>query len=226
MRDNPGCLGFLARIFGERPKETVRLPYRLRDDFLSPAELSYYRVLSTAVAGRAVVLTKVRLADLFFVPHSEGSVSFRNRIAQKHVDFLVCDRETMRPRVGVELDDRSHERSRRQERDGFVDEVFRVAGLPLIHVPARSGYSVAELSAGLTQYLDSDEGGQPDPSGEVPDRSGAAKTAAGAVPVCPKCGVPMVVRTAGRGARKGEQFYGCPNYPRCRESLPYEGPPS
>ena len=226
MSDNAGCLGFLARIFGVRPKESGSLPYRLRDDFLSPAELSYYRVLSTAVAGRAVALTKVGLADLFFVPRSEGSVSFRNRIAQKHMDLLVCDRETVRPLVGVELDDRSHERARRQERDGFVDEVFRVAGLPLIHVPARSGYSVAELSAGLTQYLDSDEGGQPDPSGEVPDRSGAAKTAAGAVPVCPKCGVPMVVRTAGRGARKGEQFYGCPNYPRCRESLPYEGPPS
>lgn len=226
MPDNPGCLGFLARIFGQRPKETVRLPYRLRDDFLSPAELSYYRVLSTAVAGGAVVLTKVRLADLFFVPRSRGSIRFVNRIARKHVDFLVCDRETMRPLVGVELDDRSHERSRRQERDGFVDEVFRVAGLPLIHVPARSGYSVAESSAELTQYLECDEGGQPDPSGVASDRSGAAKAAAGATPNCPKCGVPMMVRTAGRGARKGEQFYGCPNYPQCRETLPYEGPAS
>jgi hypothetical protein len=226
MTDNPGCLGFLARIFGERPKETGALPYRLRDDFLSAAELSFYRVLATAVAGRAVVLTKVRLADLFFVPRSEGSAGFRNRIAQKHVDFLLCDRETMRPLVGVELDDRSHERSSRQERDGFVDEVFWVAGLPLMHLPVRSGYSLAELALALAPYLGGDEGAQPEPIRGAPEPSRPEPGAAGAVPLCPKCGVPMVVRTTGRGERRGERFYGCPNYPKCRETLPYESPPA
>jgi ssDNA-binding Zn-finger/Zn-ribbon topoisomerase 1 len=42
-------------------------------------------------------------------------------------------------------------------------------------------------------------------------------------PICPKCGVTMVVRTAGRGTRKGSQFYGCPNFPRCREAVPISG---
>ena len=36
-------------------------------------------------------------------------------------------------------------------------------------------------------------------------------------PLCPKCQVAMVIRTAGRGPHKGRQFYGCPNYPECRE---------
>jgi hypothetical protein len=220
VSDNPGCLGFLARLFGERPKETGELPYRLRDDFLSPAELSFYRVLSTTVAARAAVLTKVRLADLFFVPRSEGAASSRNRIAQKHLDFLLCDPETMRPLVGVELDDRSHERSSRQARDGFVDEVFRVAGLPLIHVPVRPAYSVAELSGVLSPYLGGGDGVRPDTNVEAPVRSGSETAAAGTAPMCPKCGVPMVLRTAGRGERRGERFYGCPNYPNCRETLP------
>ena len=34
--------------------------------------------------------------------------------------------------------------------------------------------------------------------------------------VCPRCGAPMVVRTARRGDRAGKQFYGCSNYPKCR----------
>jgi hypothetical protein len=37
------------------------------------------------------------------------------------------------------------------------------------------------------------------------------------VPLCPKCQVPMVIRTARRGPYTGQQFYGCPNYPECRE---------
>lgn len=37
------------------------------------------------------------------------------------------------------------------------------------------------------------------------------------VPFCPKCGVSMVLQTASQGVNKGKQFFGCVNYPRCRE---------
>ncbi len=36
------------------------------------------------------------------------------------------------------------------------------------------------------------------------------------VPVCPKCGVNMVLRTAKKGDKVGSQFWGCPNFPKCR----------
>jgi predicted RNA-binding Zn-ribbon protein involved in translation (DUF1610 family) len=35
-------------------------------------------------------------------------------------------------------------------------------------------------------------------------------------PICPECGETMVLRTARQGERKGEPFYGCPRYPKCR----------
>ncbi|MCS3902664.1 hypothetical protein J2T55_000668 [Methylohalomonas lacus] len=34
--------------------------------------------------------------------------------------------------------------------------------------------------------------------------------------LCPKCGSPLVLRTAKRGAKRGEQFWGCSAYPKCR----------
>ena len=36
---------------------------------------------------------------------------------------------------------------------------------------------------------------------------------------CTKCGGNMVERTAKRGARAGSKFWGCSNYPRCRETV-------
>ncbi len=33
---------------------------------------------------------------------------------------------------------------------------------------------------------------------------------------CPKCGEPLVLRTAGKGANAGNQFYGCSRFPKCR----------
>jgi restriction system protein len=35
-------------------------------------------------------------------------------------------------------------------------------------------------------------------------------------PLCPQCGSRMVLRTAKRGERAGQQFWGCPAYPRCK----------
>jgi restriction system protein len=52
-------------------------------------------------------------------------------------------------------------------------------------------------------------------SSEVPDHA-ASSASPSAPPVCPKCGAAMVQRTARRGNRAGEQFWGCPKYPACR----------
>ncbi|WP_347368996.1 restriction endonuclease [Vibrio vulnificus] len=37
-----------------------------------------------------------------------------------------------------------------------------------------------------------------------------------ATPLCPSCHAPLIMRTAKRGQNKGNQFYGCSSYPRCR----------
>ncbi len=35
------------------------------------------------------------------------------------------------------------------------------------------------------------------------------------VPVCPKCGSPLILRIARRGDRAGRSFHGCSTYPKC-----------
>ena len=37
--------------------------------------------------------------------------------------------------------------------------------------------------------------------------------------LCPKCGLEMVLRTAGRGKSLGSQFWGCSGYPECRYTM-------
>ncbi len=40
-------------------------------------------------------------------------------------------------------------------------------------------------------------------------------------PTCPKCGIPLVLRTARKGPDKGSEFWGCKNYPSCRITRPF-----
>jgi len=144
-----GCLGVVLQLFGIKPTAGPRsfpqvsfglddgsLPFRLRDDFLSGAEISFYHILLSAVGDTLTVCPKVNLGDLFFVSHPERNKAAWNRISRKHIDFLLCDNRSMRPRVGIELDDSSHAREERQARDAFVQRVFQASGLPLLRFSA------------------------------------------------------------------------------------------
>lgn len=222
---NSGCLGlllpfldYIKRLFAPKPQS---LPYRLRDDFLSPNELSFYRVLVSLLGTDFVVQSKVRLADIFFVAQQDASFSHFNRISQRHLDFLVCDSATMRPVLGIELDDSSHDREDRKERDRFVDSVFQSARFPLVRIRAQRSYNPRVIGEQIAPFLKQTKNTQVrSPQGAV--RQTTPGAAAG-VPLCPKCGIPMVLRTVAQGEHKGKQFYGCQNYPRCREVLPVSG---
>ena len=201
----------------DKPPEAVHYPYFVRDDFLSAAEQSFYLVLKLTVGDKALVCPKVSLGDLFWAKSNDPSEyrSLTNKIDRKHVDFLLCDPKTVRPLAGIELDDRSHQREDRRQRDEFVGRVFAAAKLPLIHVPAKHAYTVSELVALLQPHITLAE----EPAAEDHPETASEQDLS---PRCPKCGGDMILRTARSGANQGGKFWGCSNYPRCRGIVKYE----
>jgi very-short-patch-repair endonuclease len=214
-QNNPGCLGWLFKLIGAKTDDApMTVPYRLRDDFLSPPERSFYHVLVSAIGSKAVVCPKVRLGDLFFVPRATIKYqSYLNKVNRKHIDFILCDPQSMRPLLGVELDDKSHNESKRQDRDREVDKMFEAAKLPIVHIKAAATYNVQELAERIQSLL------VPGKSDILTAQSSIEPQGKDETPICPKCGVPLVVRTAARGGRNGEQFWGCVNYPGCRQVI-------
>lgn len=189
----------------------LRLPYAKRDDFLSQAELNFYRILTHIIKGRAIVFTKVALSDIFYVKSKDRSEyqTFLNKIDRKHVDFLLCDVISLQPLCGIELDDKSHKRKDRQERDRFVDAVFEISDLPIVHVPVNRSYVTSKLEKLFEPYLKEDD---------IPNDTASfiAVTSSSMIPTCPKCKSEMTLRIAKRGENAGKEFWGCTNYPRCR----------
>lgn len=230
------------------PTSAPVFPYRVRDDFLSPAEHSFYQVLKNVVGGRVQICPKVSLSDLFYVKSSDPSEwrIYTNKIDRKHVDFVLCDPQTMTPLAGVELDDKSHQRADRKARDGFVEGVFATAGLELLRVPVKRGYQPQELAALIDRIVPAPDGGSismpsstPVASLEIsangatgngnhvsgennPANQDAEKSVVVSSPMCPKCGSEMKLRTAKKGDNQGQQFWGCSNFPRCRAMVAHE----
>ena len=83
--------------------DNQRLPYRLKEPFLTTTELALFRVLNQMADGRYLICPKVALNDLFYIVRPNENVHFFNKFFRKHVDFLMCDPQTLAPVFGVEI---------------------------------------------------------------------------------------------------------------------------
>ncbi len=129
----------LRRKFGD-PLPSA-FPYRARPSLVTRNELRFYAALRRAAGTRFAIAVKVRLADIITCPGAAWSMGYGRLIAQKHLDFVLCDPETLRIVLAFEVDDRTHERPDRRLRDLFVDRAMAAAGVPLVRVRAAATYS-------------------------------------------------------------------------------------
>ena len=147
-------LGGLGLLHYLKRRSRPALPYRKTDHLLTPAERSFYEVLRRIIGDELRLFVKVRLADLVWLPHDvENRQAHVNRVAAKHIDFVLCDPRTLAPVLAVELDDSSHAARHRQQRDALVNEVLRSAGLPLLRVPVQRSYVPGEIAGHIRSAL-------------------------------------------------------------------------
>ena len=71
------------------------------------------------------------MLDLVEPRRGDGYMSLLGKIQSKHVDFVITDKD-LRIKAIVELDDNSHDRPDRLERDRFVDDVLTGVGYKVI----------------------------------------------------------------------------------------------
>ena len=134
-------IDFISDLLFEKDEKSSKFeyPYHQVDEFITSAELNFFFNLKTVVGDSAQIFSKVKLSDLFYAKTGDfgKNRSYTNKIDRKHVDFLLCDPKTLKPSLGIELDDKSHQRVDRQERDDFVNHVFKAAKLPLMHISVK-----------------------------------------------------------------------------------------
>lgn len=188
------------------------LPYSKATALFSPAERSFYGVLTQAVGKDFCVFGKVRVADVLTVnggmTRSAWKTAF-NRINAKHFDFVLCSPTDLSVLCVIELNDASHARKNRQDRDDFLAAACKVARLPLVVVQARAAYSPIELSRLIAEAL------VPNTTDSPVREPVIAADDEPPTPLCPKCSSAMTRRTVTSGRNAGREFWGCSRFPSC-----------
>lgn len=143
------AVGFIAAVLkGNQGGGKIEMPYERAKALFSAAERSFLGALDQAVGSEYRVFGKVRVADLAVVKPAIGNAARQgalNRIALKHVDFVVCRASDLAVVCAVELNDSSHASRRAQARDDLLANVCRTIQLPLLTVPAQHAYEVQGL---------------------------------------------------------------------------------
>lgn len=148
-----GCAIVLIWVFRGSRGPAVYLS--VVDSLVTPAEKLFYEQLDLVIDGRLQILCKVRLADLIEVESRQPEERNRvfRRIASKHIDFVLAEPGTLAPVLAIELDDSSHERADRRERDEYLQELFETVQFPLLRIKASASYNRRALVDALEQAL-------------------------------------------------------------------------
>ena len=123
-----------------------RYPYQLKQNYLTPAELSFFSVLKLAGQDKYEIVPQVPLKSIVNVkPNIRDFYTYFNKINKKVLDFVLFTKQTYKPVLIIELDDSSHNNPDRRDRDHFVDKVSETIKIPILHVQVKYSYSKDSL---------------------------------------------------------------------------------
>lgn len=151
-----GCLPrLLAKLFAaSRPHAEPTLPYARKKFLVSAAERAFLAVLEDCLPPNTRVFCQVPLINLLYIPRGTPErQKWHNKYDRKTVDFVLCSADKLQPLLVIELDDKSHQRPDRIERDRFVEQALEAAGLPMARFPARRTHDTHDVRQQIAEHL-------------------------------------------------------------------------
>jgi very-short-patch-repair endonuclease len=128
--------------------------YRKNKSLLTKPEHILYQALLHASDNKFMVFAKVRMGDFVFLANEPHDRKFHvNQVLCKHVDFLLCDNQTLEPLLVIELDDSSHKQYEQSERDEFKNRTFLAIGLPYLRIALQQEYDWKSLQTQIKEKL-------------------------------------------------------------------------
>lgn len=172
----------------------TEFPY-IKAKLLTDAELQLFHFMENNLCQieRIAILPKVRLGDIVELDKRiTTDMKYFWKVTNKHVDFLICRRDTMEPICVVELDDYTHDNPKAKERDQFVMQVLKTAGIETARITTK----IIAVEKKDLMFID-----------ELINMALAPK--------CPNCGGKMFPKIS----RTGHRFYACGDFINCRYTV-------
>ena len=133
----------IAVKHGRKPK------YYLKEKLLTQTEEQYYNLIREILGGDYLVLPQINLASV--IDKKGGNGNFRNELF-RNIDFGVFTRD-FTPLFLIEINDNSHFRKDRKERDEKVEYICKKAKVELVTFWVKDGIDYNKIKKTLLTAL-------------------------------------------------------------------------
>lgn len=136
-----------------KTKETkeIKQHYKKKLYLTTKTELEIYKILlEICTKYNLILFTQVVLYEIVQVnekPFTREYAKYFNKICSKSIDFVIADKETTRIRLCIELDDPTHKKKKRIQRDEFIDKLFEDLQIDLLRIKTCNEYNINQIES-------------------------------------------------------------------------------
>jgi very-short-patch-repair endonuclease len=146
-----------SSLFAPAKNKKSNYTYQKKSSIMTNAEIDFFSALTEAVENKYYIFPQVHLPSI--LTHKIVGQSWYGayrHIDEKSVDFVLCDRTNLEPVLAIELDDNSHLRDDRIQRDLEVERILDQAEVPLIRFNNHGKFNGDAIKQQINQTLSAD----------------------------------------------------------------------
>lgn len=123
--------------------------YKKNEYLLTKNELKFYRILKQIT--NKLNYSLFCQVSLYQIVKNKSFKDF-NKIKSKSIDFVITQ-ENCKILLCIELDDKTHQKQKRIERDTFLNTLFKELEIKLLRIPVQNNYNIEEIEEKIKESL-------------------------------------------------------------------------
>jgi hypothetical protein len=135
------------KIFKIKDKRKSEAYYSIKPRFVSPCEMEYLTLIKSMLKPEYIIIPQVPLSQIV---EKHAPTNYKNELFRV-VDFCIFDADYY-PLLCIEINDTTHLKKDRAQRDSKVSQILQSARLPLVSFWTYEGINQDKIKKCLKQY--------------------------------------------------------------------------
>jgi len=130
-------------------------PFDSKSAVFTPAEKNFQNLVEQAMGHKYRVLNRVKLADVVTIRNGISSRASQTAVTNaegKYLDFVICDRNSMKLLGAIDLVD-TQGKGYKIKKDWFVSGALEAAAIPHLRIKVKANYTLDEIRACINSRL-------------------------------------------------------------------------
>lgn len=118
-------------------------------------EIKFYHALISTFSAEYTVLTKVSLHKIIAIDkYTDNDVAPVAKIKSEYVDYLLCDKLSLRPIIAIEISNNGPRDFDRINREYLIKSVFEITNFPFLRHTIKREYKKYDLMKSIYDKID------------------------------------------------------------------------